>query len=75
MTNMTVDIGSGAACATNILNDGIPDATLAGTNVVVTSGAAIPAGTYRVLWIGSFAIQPTVPPLTAALYFKGDTKS
>jgi hypothetical protein len=75
MTNMTVDIGSGAACATNILNDGIPDATLAGTNVVITSGAAIPAGTYRVLWIGSFAVQPSVPPLAASLYFKGNTKS
>ena len=75
MTNMTVDIGSGAACSSNILNDGLPDATLAGTDVTVTSGAAIPAGTYRVLWLGSFAVQPSVPPLTAALYFKGDTKS
>jgi hypothetical protein len=75
MTNMTVDIGSGAPCATNLLSDGIPDSTLAGTNVTVTSGAAIPAGTYRVLWLGSFAVQPSSPPLTAALYFKGDTKS
>jgi len=75
MTNMTVDIGSGAACSSNILNDGLPDSTLAGTNVVVTSGGAIPAGTYRVLWLGSFAVQPSVPPLTATLYFKGDTKS
>jgi len=75
MTNMTVDIGSGAACATNLLNDGIPDSTLAGTNVIVTSGGAIPAGTYRVLWLGSFAVQPSSPPLLASLFFKGDTKS
>jgi hypothetical protein len=75
MTNMTVDIGSGAACATNLLNDGIPDSTLAGTNVTVTSGGAIPAGTYRVLWLGSFAVQPSSPPLVSSLFFKGDTKS
>jgi hypothetical protein len=75
MTNMTVDIGSGAACSTNLLNDGLPDSGLATINVTVTSGAAIPAGTYRVLWLGSFAVQPSTPPLLAALYFKGDTKS
>jgi hypothetical protein len=77
MTNMTVDIGSGAACASNILNDGIPD-SIAGTNVTVTSGGAIPAGNYRVLWLGSFALQPSAippPPLSVTLYFKGDTKT
>jgi len=77
MTNMTVDIGSGAACTSNILNDGIPD-SIAGTNVTVTSGGAIPAGNYRVLWLGSFALQPSAippPPLTVTLYFKGDTKT
>jgi hypothetical protein len=77
MTNMTVDIGSGAACTSNILNDGIPD-SIAGTNVTVTSGAAIPAGNYRVLWLGSFAVQPSAvppPPLSVTLYFKGDTKT
>ena len=75
MTNMTVDIASGAACGSNIINDGIPDSSRAALDVTVTSGAAIPAGTYRVLWLGSFAVQPSSPPLTAALYFKGDTKS
>ena len=77
MTNMTVDIGSGAACTSNILNDGIPD-SIAGTNVTVTSGGAIPAGNYRVLWLGSFAVQPSAlppPPLAVTLYFKGDTKT
>jgi hypothetical protein len=77
MTNMTVDIGSGAPCTFNILNDGIPD-SIAGTNVIVTSGGAIPAGNYRVLWLGSFAVQPSAvppPPLSVTLYFKGDTKT
>jgi hypothetical protein len=77
MTNMTVDIGSGAACTNNIINDGVPDSN-AGTNVVVTSGAAIPAGTYRVLWIGTSAVVPSAPPpppLSVSLYFKGDTKT
>jgi hypothetical protein len=77
MNNMTVDIGSGAPCTSNILNDGIPD-SIAGTNVTVTSGAAIPAGNYRVLWLGSFAVQPSAlppPPLSVTLYFKGDTKT
>jgi hypothetical protein len=77
MTNMTVDIGSGGPCTFNILNDGIPD-SIAGTNVNVTSGGAIPAGNYRVLWLGSFAVQPSAlppPPLSVTLYFKGDTKT
>jgi hypothetical protein len=77
MTNMTVDIGSGAACTSNIINDGLPD-SIASTNVIVTSGAAIPAGAYRVLWLGSFAVQPSAlppPPLTTSLFFKGDTKT
>jgi hypothetical protein len=77
MTNMTVDIGSGGPCTFNIINDGIPD-SIAGTNVNVTSGGAIPAGNYRVLWLGSFAVQPSAvppPPLSVTLYFKGDTKT
>ena len=75
MSNMTIDIGSGAACTSNLLNDGIPDPGLSTQNVTVTSGAAIPAGTYRVLWLGSFAVQPSSPPLAVTLYFKGDTKT
>jgi hypothetical protein len=75
MNNMTVDIGSGGPCSNNIINDGVPDPGLATQNVTVTSGAAIPAGTYRVLWMGSFAEQPTTPPLAVTLYFKGDTKT
>lgn len=75
MNNMTVDIGSGAACSNNILNDGIPDPVLSTVNVTVTSGAAIPAGVYRVLWLGTFAEQPPATPLTQPLFFKGDTKT
>jgi hypothetical protein len=72
MTNMTVDVGISTACSTSIIDNGIPDPTLSGTNVVVTLGAAIPAGTYRVLWL--FKV-PATPPLPSSLYFKGDTKS
>jgi hypothetical protein len=75
MTNMTVDIGTGSACATNVINDGTPDPGLSTQNVIVTSGAAIPAGTYRVLWLGSYAEQPVAPPLSVTIYFKGDTKT
>jgi hypothetical protein len=77
MNNMTVDIGSAAACTTNIINDGIPE-SIAGTNVVVTSGAAIPAGTYRVLWLGSAATLPLAvppPPSSVNFYFKGESKT
>lgn len=72
MTNMTVDVGASTACSTSIIDNGIPEPTLAGTNVTVTSGAAIPAGTYRILWL--FVI-PVTTPLPSSLYFKGDTKS
>ena len=75
MTNMTVDIGTGSACATNIINDGVPEPGLSTQNVTVTSGAAIPAGNYRVLWLGSYAEQPVAPPLSVTIYFKGDTKT
>ena len=75
MNNMTVDIGSGGVCSNNIINDGAPAPSLSILNVTVTSDAAIPAGTYRVLWLGSYAVQPTTPPLAVTLYFKGDTKT
>jgi len=74
LTNMTIDIGT-ASCSFNLGDDLLPDSTLATTNVTVTSGAAIPAGTYRIFWLGSFAELPSSTPLTSTLYFKGDTKS
>jgi hypothetical protein len=70
LNNMTVNVGN-TPCDSSIYDDAIPESVLASTNVVVTSGAAIPAGTYRVLW--SFTL-PTTLPLNYSLYFKGDNK-
>ena len=75
MNNMTLDIGLGSSCSTNIINDGIPDATLSQINVTVTSGAAIPAGTYRVLWMYPQMQIPTASPLNQPIFIKGDTKT
>jgi hypothetical protein len=69
-TNMTVDIGQGSPCTSNIGNSLIPDPVLSTQNVVVTSGSPIPPGIYRVLW--NFVL-PATTPLQAPLYFKGDS--
>lgn len=69
--NMTVDVGN-SICGSAIYDNAIPEPGLAAANVVVSSGAAIPAGTYRVLW--NFTLPPTTP-LNYTLYFKGDTKT
>lgn len=69
--NMTVDVGN-SVCGSAIYDNAIPEPGLAGLNVVVSAGAAIPAGTYRVLW--NFQLPPTTP-LNYSLYFKGDTKT
>jgi hypothetical protein len=75
MTNMTLDVGFGGACSTSVINNGVPDATNAGVNVVVPSGCAIPAGTYRVLWMIELYSQPSTPPLNTSFWVKGDTKT
>ena len=75
MNNMTLDIGLGSSCSTKIINDGIPDTTLSQINVTVTSGAAIPAGTYRVLWMYPQMQIPTASPLNQPIFIKGDTKT
>jgi len=78
MTNMTVDIGYNTPCSTDIVYNAIPDSILATTNVVVSSGAAIPSNVYRVLWIDPSCLIPsTVPPpsLSSSLFFKGNTKT
>lgn len=72
LNNMTIDIGSSTPCNTTIADNFIPDSNLSVINVVVTSGAIIPAGTYRVLWNYTLPISQ---PLTNSLFFKGDTKS
>jgi hypothetical protein len=75
MNNMTIDVGFGSACSTSVINDGVPDVTNAGVNVVVPSGCAIPAGTYRVLWMSELYSQPSTTPLSTTFWVKGDTKS
>jgi hypothetical protein len=74
LTNMTIDVGSNLG-GSEIYSD---IGTIVGTtalNVTVTSGAAIPAGTYRVLWVSPQFILPILTPLSGSLYFRGDTKS
>jgi hypothetical protein len=64
--------------ASDIVYNAIPDAVLASTNVVVSSGAAIPSNIYRVLWIDPTCLIPSsVPPpsLSSSLFFKGNTKT
>ena len=73
--NMTLDVGIGAACSTTVIDNGIPDSGNAAVNVSVPGGCAIPAGTYRVLWMNELYLQPTTPPLGATLWIKGDTKT
>jgi len=75
MANMTVDIGLGSPCEGSIVSNTIPSPSLSALNVAVPSGAAIPAGTYRVLWMPVNGLQPPGLPLSDNLYFKGDTKS
>ena len=75
MTNMTLDVGNGAACSTSIIDNGIPDSGNAAINVTVPSGCAIPAGVYRVLWMTELNYVPATVPLGSTLWIKGDTKT
>jgi len=74
LNDMTIDVGTNLG-GSEIYSD---IGTILGTtalNVTVTSGAAIPAGTYRVLWVSPQFILPILTPLSGSLYFRGDTKS
>jgi hypothetical protein len=71
MNNMTVNVGT-SACDEQLFNGYIPESALAATTVTLTSGGAIPAGPYRVLW--NFVL-PLTTPLASSLFFKGNTKS
>lgn len=71
MNNMTVDVGT-SACDAGLFDGYIPESVLAATTVTLTSGGAIPAGLYRVLW--NFVL-PITTPLGTSLFFKGNTKS
>ena len=75
--NMTLDVGSGNACSTSIINNGIPDTTNAGINVLVPSGSVIPSGNYRVLWMLELYLIPSLSnlPLNSTVWRKGNTKS
>jgi hypothetical protein len=78
MTNMTVDIGLNTPCSNDVGNNLIPDTVLASTNVVVSSGAAIPSNVYRVLWIDPSCLIPSSSPppsLSSSIFFKGNTKT
>jgi peptidoglycan hydrolase-like protein with peptidoglycan-binding domain len=74
ITDMTNDVGTTLG-GQEILADIGTVTTLTALNVTVTSGAAIPAGTYRVLWVYPQFILPVGTPLTGSLFFRGDTKS
>ena len=74
LTDMTNDVGTTLG-GNDIFNDIGTVTTLTALNVTVTSGAAIPAGTYRVLWVPPQFTLPIATPLTGSLYFRGDTKS
>jgi hypothetical protein len=74
LNNMTIDVGFGSPCSVSIINDGVPDITNAGVNVTVPSGCAIPAGTYRVLWMNELYWEPSSPPMSSNFWVKGDTK-
>ena len=75
LNNMTIDVGTTVGGA-EIYNDipSIAPSTNA-TTVTITSGAAIPAGNYRVIWISPEFQLPLSLPLSVTLYFRGDTKS
>jgi hypothetical protein len=73
ISNTLVNIGYGTPCTSSILNNGVPDSVLFSQDVFVTSGAAIPTGYYKVLWLDPSCLLPTVlppPSLGFSLYFK-----
>ena len=74
LTDMTNDVGTTLG-GNDVFNDLATVTTLTAINVNVTSGASIPAGTYRVLWVVPQFQLPIAPPLSGSLYFRGDTKS
>ncbi len=75
MNNMTVNIGFGTQCTSSIANNLIPDSGLASQNITVPSGAAIPPGNYRVLWLSHPGTLPSAgSSLNSTLWFKGISK-
>lgn len=75
LSTYKLDVGTSSG-GSEIYNDIPSVAPLQNSlNVTVTSGAAIPAGTYRVLWITPNFVLPASTPLTTSLYFTGALKS
>lgn len=73
MSVMTIDVGTSLGGAEVYDSLPAPSQTIS-YDVTVTSGAAIPEGTYRVIWISPQMQLPALLPLNAILYIKGDTK-
>ena len=74
MNNMTIGVGyMSYPCSFDLLLT--PATTISSTNITVTSGAAIPAGVYRVLYCSVSTLLPPSTPSTNNFYFKGETKS
>ena len=69
--NMLINAGT-SSCDTDYVEYGIPD-SVSSRNVTVTSGGAIPAGDYRVLWLQNLRL-PITETLTNNIYIKGHEK-
>lgn len=69
--NMTINIGRNE-CSQTVVSDTVPSPSLATQIITISSGAAIPAGTYRVFWMPfSGYITPELA-LSYPLYFKAE---
>jgi hypothetical protein len=73
--NMTIDCSSGSPCTNNVFSNDIPSPLLSAKNVTIPSGAAIPEGIYRVLWMPTGGLQPSGLPFVGPLYIKGNSKT
>ena len=74
MNNMTLSVGyMSPPCGFDVLLT--PATTISSTDITVTSGAAIPAGVYRVLYCSASTLLPPSTPSTNNFYFKGEVKS
>jgi hypothetical protein len=74
INDMTINVGTYLG-GSDIYNGIGTIVGLTGLNVTVTSGAAIPAGTYRVLWVTPQFLLPSVLPAGGSYYFRGDIKT
>jgi len=75
LNNYQIDVGTTAG-GDDIFNN-IPALapTTNSLDVVVTSGAAIPSGTYRVVWLSPNFQLPGALPLGSSIYFTGASKT